>query len=234
VNTDQGGGLFVESGSPLLHNTLIGGNFRGTGTTRDDVYGSLDPGGDYNLIGDGTGMTGLSNGVHGNLVGPHGNPIDPLLGPLQDNGGPTLMHALLSGSPAIDAGNNDYATDWDQRGDGFPRIVNEIIDIGAFEYQGDGSPSPSQGRFSLRTLAPLTLALPNEDPGTFQTIPVSTPRLLNLGPAQAIGEAPAESVGKPRAREMALAMARHAHDAVFEGWSDPFSSWGSPVPAPST
>ena len=28
----------------------------------------------------------------------------PLLGPLQDNGGPTLTHALLEGSPAIDAG----------------------------------------------------------------------------------------------------------------------------------
>jgi hypothetical protein len=45
----------------------------------------------------------------------------------------------LSGSRAIDAGNNAYATDWDQRGEGFPRIVNGIIDIGAFEYQGDGS-----------------------------------------------------------------------------------------------
>ena len=27
---------------------------------------------------------------------------DPLLGPLADNGGPTLTHALLPGSPAID------------------------------------------------------------------------------------------------------------------------------------
>ena len=30
---------------------------------------------------------------------------DPLLGPLADNGGPTLTHALLAGSPAIDAGD---------------------------------------------------------------------------------------------------------------------------------
>jgi hypothetical protein len=132
-----GGGLYDSSGSPVLHNTLIAGNFRGT--TRDDVYGTLNSGGDYNLIGDGTGMTGLSNGVNGNLVGSAAAPIDPLLGPLQDNGGLTLTHALLSGSPAIDAGNNAYATDWDQRGEGFPRIVNGIIDIGAFEYQGDGA-----------------------------------------------------------------------------------------------
>jgi hypothetical protein len=139
------GGLLVGSGSPVLHNTLIAGNFRGTGTTRDDVYGSLNPSGDYNLIGDGTGMTGLVNGVNGNLVGSADNPIDPLLGPLDDNGGPTLTHALLPGSPAIDAGNNAYATDWDQRGPGYPRIVNGIIDIGAFEYQGDGSGPSASG-----------------------------------------------------------------------------------------
>jgi hypothetical protein len=67
----EGGGLYVYAGAPvLLHNMLIAGNFRGaTGSTRDDVGGALDPSGDYNLIGDGTGMTGLQNGVNGNLVG---------------------------------------------------------------------------------------------------------------------------------------------------------------------
>ena len=49
--------------------------------------------------------------------------------------------------PAIDAGNNAYATDFDQRGPGFPRIVNGIIDIGAFEFQGAG-PGPSTSRSS--------------------------------------------------------------------------------------
>jgi hypothetical protein len=119
---------------PLLHNTLSAGNFNGaTGASRDDVSGALDPGGDYNLIGDGTGMTGLANGVHGNLVGSAAAPIDPLLGPLQDNGGPTPTMALLLGSPAVDAGNNAYATRFDQRGGGFPRVLNGRIDIGAFE-----------------------------------------------------------------------------------------------------
>jgi hypothetical protein len=146
--------LFVLFGAPVpvLHNTLIAGNFRGaTGTARDDVYGPLNPAGDYNLIGDGSGMTGLSNGVNGNLVGNYAAPLDPLLGPLQDNGGPTQTMALLPGSPAIDAGNNAYATEWDQRGEGFPRVVgildpdNPVIDIGAFEVQADG-PSPSAPR----------------------------------------------------------------------------------------
>ena len=52
--------------------------------------------------------------------------------------------ALLPGSPAIDAGDNTDAPDWDQRGPGFPRIVgvinpdNPVIDIGAYEVQQVG------------------------------------------------------------------------------------------------
>jgi hypothetical protein len=180
ANTSGGGGLYVSSGSPVLHNTLIAGNFTGaTGTARDDVFSALNPGGDYNLIGDGTGMTGLSNGVNGNLVGSAAVPIDPLLGPLQDNGGPTMTHALLAGSPAIDAGNNAYATVWDQRGEGFPRIVNGIIDIGAFEYQGGGgSPgratSPGGEAFRLDVAALLSPAAPDRA-SFFSLIPALVP-----------------------------------------------------------
>jgi hypothetical protein len=161
----RGGGLYVDRGLPVLHNTLIAANLRGaTGTIRDDVFGALDPLGDYNLIGDGTGMTGLSNGVNGNLVGSTDNLIEPLLGPLDDNGGPTLTHALLSGSPAIDAGNNAYATDFDQRGPGFPRIVNGIIDIGAFEFQG-AAPGPSASRSSRGQEAHLAELVANRANG---------------------------------------------------------------------
>jgi hypothetical protein len=125
-----GGGIYVALGSPVLHNTLIAGNFRGaTGTTRDDVFGSLNTGGDYNLIGDGTGMTGLQNGVNGNLVGSAGAPIDPLLGPLQNNGGPTLTHALLPRSPALNAGDPGQRGVPDQRGVARSGGVN----IGAYQ-----------------------------------------------------------------------------------------------------
>ncbi len=43
---------------------------------------------------------GFVDGVNGTIVGQ-----DPLLGPLRNNGGPTLTHALLPGSPAINAGD---------------------------------------------------------------------------------------------------------------------------------
>lgn len=65
---------------------------------------------------------------------------DPHLAPLADNGGPTQTHALLPGSPAINAGDNALAVDpdgnalaFDQRGEGFDRIFDGFVDIGAFE-----------------------------------------------------------------------------------------------------
>jgi len=64
---------------------------------------------------------------------------DPLLGPLTDNGGPTQTHALLVGSPAIDAGPTPVPTfpgnEYDQRGPDYTRVVNGTTDIGAYEVQ---------------------------------------------------------------------------------------------------
>ena len=57
--------------------------------------------------------------------------LDPLLGPLAMNGGPTLTHALLPGSPALDRGSSSVAED--QRGYGFERVVGAAADIGAYE-----------------------------------------------------------------------------------------------------
>jgi hypothetical protein len=75
---------------------------------------------------------------------------------LADNGGPTQTMALLPGSPAIDAGDNTVASEWDQRGRGYPRIVNGIIDIGAFEFQGTTAP-PSPARWLNRSVGrPIT------------------------------------------------------------------------------
>ena len=60
---------------------------------------------------------------------------DPRLAPLAANGGPTTTHALLSESPARDAGSDVYVTQYDQRGIGFDRKVGAHVDIGAFEAQ---------------------------------------------------------------------------------------------------
>jgi hypothetical protein len=68
---------------------------------------------------------------------------DPLLDVLADNGGPTVTRALLTGSPAIDAGKS-LGANTDQRGEPRPFDFDSIAnasggdgaDIGAFEVQG--------------------------------------------------------------------------------------------------
>ena len=87
-----------------------------------------------NVIGIGE-LSGIPDGVNGNQVGSLASPLDPLLGPLADNGGPTLTHALLAGSPAIDRGSNPAGLAWDQRGAGFARVSGVRADAGAFELQ---------------------------------------------------------------------------------------------------
>jgi hypothetical protein len=118
----RGGG--IAAGTMVARNTIIAGNTNPAGP--DDLYGSLGSLG-HNLIGN---IQGGSGFVPTDLIN-----VDPLLSTLQDNGGPTQTIALLPGSPAIDAGDNTDAPEWDQRGPGYPRIVNGIIDIGAFEVQ---------------------------------------------------------------------------------------------------
>jgi hypothetical protein len=73
--------------------------------------------------------------------------VDPMLGPLQDNGGPTWTHALLQGSPAIDAGDPVGAPAEDQRG--VPRPQGPGVDIGAFEFQYPTT--PYFARFQLQS-----------------------------------------------------------------------------------
>src|SRR5262249_36590490 len=61
------------------------------------------------------------------------NTTDPKIGRLADNGGPTFTHALLPGSPALDAASGVGAPDTDQRGVARPQGGG--FDIGAFELQ---------------------------------------------------------------------------------------------------
>lgn len=155
----SGGGLYIVSGpnSPVRpRNVLLAGN---TANMGPDIFGRISSQG-HNLIQDPSQGIGFDSS---DLL-----TVDPLLDPngLQDNGGPTQTIALLSGSPAIDAGDNTGATDFDQRGDGYPRVVgivdpnNPVIDIGAFEVQSDGThPSPSGSKDNSIRSSNLSLGL---------------------------------------------------------------------------
>ena len=134
----RGGGTYATgSGSKALDHVIVAGNLRGT-ATRNDVAGAAI-GIRFSLIGDNTGSILVDNG--GNLIGTFASPINPSLGPLTDNGGPTLTHALVAGSPAIGAGDSTAVGGvggvplYDQRGAPFARVAAGRIDIGATDRQ---------------------------------------------------------------------------------------------------
>jgi Ca2+-binding RTX toxin-like protein len=101
---------------------------------------------------------------------------NPLLAPLADNGGSTLTHALLQGSPAINAGDNTGVLTTDQRGN--PRIVDGTVDIGAFEVNpypskvsfGAASYHKTEGNSDTTVTIPVTL---DSIPSTTVTVPIA-------------------------------------------------------------
>ncbi|MBI1311873.1 hypothetical protein GC176_11320 [bacterium] len=145
---NYGGGVW-NAGLLRIGNTIIARNSADSGSA--DVNGSIVSLG-TNLIGSNDGNTGTANGNAGDIVGTYAAPVDPVLTPLQDNGGPTLTHLPLYGSPAIEAGTNVASFLTDARGrarinDGdFNAILRQ--DIGAVEFFG----------FSVTTTASSTVS----------------------------------------------------------------------------
>jgi hypothetical protein len=175
--SESAGGIHFEpsvGATPLtLDHSIIAGN---SAPTSPDLRGVSSSGvsARYSLIGNyeppiinprGTSV-GTASGMpdeDGNLIGNAMHAIDPLLGPLTYNGGPVfldssvmLTHALLPGSPALDAGDSAAMAGmngvplYDQRGMPFSRIANgddipeARIDIGALEWQ----PNPLPGDYN--------------------------------------------------------------------------------------
>jgi parallel beta-helix repeat protein len=120
------GGLGIDRAvAARLINTIVANN--GSGDCDWPEVQSLG----HNLDGDGS--CGLDP-LLGDLVA-----VDPLLGSLRNNGGKTRTHALLEGSPAIDAGPPGCGgLTIDQRG--YPRPFDgngdeaAVCDVGAYEY----------------------------------------------------------------------------------------------------
>ncbi|MHC5820802.1 MAG: choice-of-anchor Q domain-containing protein, partial [Nostoc sp.] len=113
---DGGGGIYSLSGTVNLKNTIVAGNINSNGPDlrSSSLSSALFNGNNNNLIGNLTGAKGTV-GTGTDIVNPY-----PGLSPLQNNGGITLTHALLTGSPAINAGNNNLipADTQDLDGDG--------------------------------------------------------------------------------------------------------------------
>ena len=145
---DQGSGV-ASFGDTLTRtevlSTIISANTN-TDVDSGTTTNSFDSKG-YNLIGDGN-ATGAFNQTGDQLS------TDPKLGALAENGGPTQTHALLTDSPAIDAGPpTDGATivcpppSTDQRGVERPQDGNadstQRCDKGSFELDPTPNTAPT-------------------------------------------------------------------------------------------
>ncbi len=95
----------------------------------------------HNLFGE-NGQSRVSNAVlHPSDRIPSGS-VNTVINPVTNNGGPTPTLLPVPDGPAINAGDNALipaGVTTDQRGTGFPRIVNETMDIGAAEVQPPSS-----------------------------------------------------------------------------------------------
>jgi CSLREA domain-containing protein len=121
VAADNGGGVWNFGGALNYKNTILSSN--NAATPADNCAGGITSQG-YNISSDAS----CAFGGIGDL-----NSTNPMLGPLANNGGPTLTHALLLGSPAINGVPLISCTvSTDQRG--VNRPTGAACDIGAYEY----------------------------------------------------------------------------------------------------
>ena len=153
----KGGGI-SNAGALKLNNTIVA-----NGKTGSDCYSISDfeSFGTHNII-------EVNDGCPGVLW-----EADPGLGRMDYFNGMTMTYSLAGLSLAINSGDNASALDefgaplvWDQRGNGDPRFVAGITDIGAFEVQAfprlvvdtleDGGP---QGCSGMRGDCPLRAAI---------------------------------------------------------------------------
>lgn len=133
----NGGGIGIGPGAATtLFNTIVANN---VATTGPDVSGTITIANNSLFSSAPTIASGAANQLNTNPL------LDPA-GP-KNNGGLTPTIALLPGSPAIAAGNPAFVGNppfsgppfFDQRGPGFARVINNRVDIGAFELQVSAS-----------------------------------------------------------------------------------------------
>jgi hypothetical protein len=151
TTTANGGGIAINSGVVQVRNSTLtlnqaaaGGGIASFSNARTEFVSSILAGninsdvdfvgGTNTFVSQGYNLVGVGNGaIAFNQTGDQTGMTNPGLAPLANNGGATQTHALLSNSPALNAGSNPDQLATDQRGNGFARIVGSAADIGAFE-----------------------------------------------------------------------------------------------------
>lgn len=148
--TSTGGGVGSNNaGNPTLTSVLLSGNTHGGAENCGTANGAVITSGGNNLSDDNTCAAFVQAGdLPGTLAG---------IGALADNGGPTMTHALQTGSAAINAGKAAGCPTTDQRG--YSR--SGACDIGAFEFGGTAPAGRSFGAARATAIQrPLPTRLP--------------------------------------------------------------------------
>ena len=157
VANSNGGGLrnagYVSSGILMLRHSLIAGNQATVSPEIENSSFGIVTANYFNLFGvnGDAGVNGFAPGLTDIVPSVS---LAQILGPLANNGGPSQTHALVPGSPAIDAGDpagcrdslgklflteqRGFARHADGNNDGTIRC-----DIGAFEFGAESVPIPS-------------------------------------------------------------------------------------------
>ncbi len=183
----EGGGVsnafglvFGYSATLILNNSLIAGNQAGIGP---EIWNnSIVNANNFNLFG-----TNGNAGVSGFAPGPTdivpGVPLAKILGPLQNNGGPTQTHALVDGSPALDAGDPGGCRDsqgsllsTDQRG--FARHIDN---------NNDGAARCDIGAFEAKELFVVAAVLPSSRSVQINSPATAFANIINAGQKLATG-----------------------------------------------
>ena len=151
-----GGGIAFGVPNTVVTNSIIAGNTVAGSPNDFNFQAVLTADSKNNLVGDPNSAGGLIHGTNGNIVGGGTGAVRSFLATssiintaLANNGGLTKTHALVVGSPAINAGSNALIPDdtqdidgdnnvaedipFDQRLIGFSRLAAGTVDIGAFE-----------------------------------------------------------------------------------------------------
>jgi hypothetical protein len=158
INFINGGGTFTLTSSVVANNTDAGI------VSMPDIASAIPVNASLSLVRNHSGASYPNYNTQLNL--PAGT--DPLFAAagLANNGGQVNTIAIQTSSPLRNNGANGVTLGFDARGHGFPRVVGNRADIGAFEFGGAGL--SAAGNLPDGTMTDLTAAAIAGNAYTFQ------------------------------------------------------------------
>lgn len=193
------GGIYVAAGTVSLGGTILAANTDGSGTPDGD--GAFTDAG-HNLIGNGDGVSGITNGTNNDLVGTAALPIDAMLAALGSYGGPTQTMIPLPGSPAVCAISPSSASGTDQRGNARTTTYGSTTcqDLGAaqssYSLSFSTQPSPISPATAIYVATNFQAAVAVDESGSpFAAMSVTIPLTLTTGSGTLAGGSASTSAG---------------------------------------